>query len=126
MEQQVEPVFEASKIIKIPNDIARAWKAAGAYLWENNGWDFPGNAYLTTISFPDMLDQETQKLGIDWRDYAEYHDGYFTYCFGFQLETEARCPGIEDETLELCATIMEELGIEWCGWPDPPGFELIA
>ena len=56
--------FETCEFIRIPTDIARSWKAAGAYLWENNGWHDLGNCYLYPASYPDMLERETQILGL--------------------------------------------------------------
>jgi hypothetical protein len=129
MPQELNSAFEPAQLIKFPPNIALAWKKAGAYLWENNGWDFKGNAYLLHAEWDlERLTRETQRIGVNWHTYAEFCDGYITGCFGFNNDgLEAfDCTEIDEENLEICARLMDKLGIEWCGNCEGPFFTLFA
>jgi len=117
------------EIIKLDPEQARLWRAAKISFCENNGIDWPGNAFLyTQYNGLENLESQLKPLGINWQDHATLHDGYWTECFGFDDHNDfiGECAGIDDETLELCAGFLEELGIEWNGWTEPPTFNLIA
>ncbi len=65
-------------------------------------------------------------LNIDWQDYATFHEGYWTNCFGFPYNPNWGECAISDEEIEIVSGFLEELTIEWCGNLDGPHFTLLA
>lgn len=130
--------FTPRQLVEIDRQAGLEWKKAGIVFCENNGWDWPGNAFLfaplITPSGEEIyedivsLEKQLSPIGINWRYYATFHDGYMTDCFGFDdyVYEDFHCAGIEDENLYICIRRMEELDIKWNGWPDTPSFSIVA
>src|SRR5262249_5937654 len=129
IDEQIKAAFTPAKIVKVPRETGLAWKQAGIEFCENNGWDWPGNAYLLSedVDLPGLLDQ-LEARGISGQEHLEFHDGYQAECFGFDDHLDARfdCLEMQPENLEICAAAMQELGIDWAGWPDAPSFLVLA
>ena len=116
-------------IVEIDWKIGRTWKQQGIEFCSNNGWDWQGNAFLLSLSVGnEYLEEQLEPLGINWRDYITYHEGYYTNFFGFyeDISDDGMYAEMSLDALNLCEEILDELGIKWNGWAGAASFTLVA
>lgn len=118
-------------VLEINREAGLQWKKAGIVFCENNGWDWEGNAYLLVIEYEpeqiDSLERQLANRNIYLYDYAHQQPGYVTSTFGFnELDSNNKLEEMDQDALEICEAVLNDLQINWCGWSGAPSFTIVA